>query len=124
MTLAAWCGHTNVVVELVKAGTKLDLQNKVQNYISRLLPHETYNDYNSTLDIKSVSVQQQKGRKDCGVFAVAYAVEVCLGRNPQYSVFDQTKMRPHLYKCLSQGVLKPFPRSTSESLLNNGHTDS
>ena len=84
MTLAAWCGHTHVVVELVKAGAKLDLQNMVQNYISRLLPHETYNDYNSTLEIKSVSVQQQKGRKDCRVFAVAYAVEVCLGRNPQF----------------------------------------
>ena len=30
---AAWRGHTNVVVKLVKAGAKLDLQNKVQNYI-------------------------------------------------------------------------------------------
>ena len=30
--LAVKNGHTNVVVELVKAGAKLDLQNKVQNY--------------------------------------------------------------------------------------------
>ena len=32
--LAAWHGHTDVVVELVKAGAMLDLQNKVQNCIS------------------------------------------------------------------------------------------
>ena len=40
LTRAASGGNTNVVVELVKAGTKLDLQNKVLNSISRLLPHE------------------------------------------------------------------------------------
>ena len=34
---------------------------------------------NSTLEICTVSVQQQKGSLDCGAFAVAYAVEVCLG---------------------------------------------
>ena len=37
LTLAAWGGHTNVVVELVKAGADLDLQNKVQNYIEPLI---------------------------------------------------------------------------------------
>ena len=40
MTLAAWGGHTNVVVEMVKAGADLDLQNKVKNYIGHLLPHK------------------------------------------------------------------------------------
>ncbi|CAI8050974.1 Putative ankyrin repeat protein MM_0045 [Geodia barretti] len=37
LTLAAWCGHTNFVVKLVKAGADLDLQNKVQNYIEPLI---------------------------------------------------------------------------------------
>ena len=73
-------------------------------------------DYNKELEIVNVSVQQQKGGKDCGVFAVAYALDVCLGKNPQYSVFDQTKMRSHLFECFSQGVLKPFPKGSSESL--------
>jgi ankyrin repeat protein len=27
--LAAWCGHTDIVVELVKAGANLDLQDNV-----------------------------------------------------------------------------------------------
>ena len=37
LTLAAWSGHTNFVVKLVKAGADLDLQNKVQNYIEPLI---------------------------------------------------------------------------------------
>lgn len=71
---------------------------------------------NSTLEIHTLSVQQQKGSLDCGVFAVAYAVEICLGRNPQYARFDQTRMRNHLYECLTEGVMKPFPRNKSETL--------
>ena len=61
---------------------------------------------NFTLEIRTVSVQQQKGSSDCGVFAVAYAVEVCLGRNPQYARFDQTRMRNHLYECLTGRYLR------------------
>ena len=81
---------------------------------------------NSTLEIRTVSVQQQKGSSDCGLVgavadcgldgAVVYAVEVCLGRNPQYARFDQTRMRNHLYECLTEGVMKPFPRSDYETL--------
>ena len=70
----------------------------------------------STLEIRTVSVQQQKGSLDCGLFAVAFAVEVCLGRNPQYAKLDQSKMRNHLYECLTERVMKPFPRSSSETL--------
>ena len=33
LTLAARCGQTSIVVELVKAGAKLDLQNKVWSHI-------------------------------------------------------------------------------------------
>ena len=40
LTLAARGGHTDIVVQLVKAGANFDQQNKVQNYISHLFPHE------------------------------------------------------------------------------------
>ena len=40
LTKAAWRGHNNVVVELVKAGAKLDLQNRVRNYISHSYPSQ------------------------------------------------------------------------------------
>ena len=75
-----------------------------------IVPH-----HESSLKISKLSVQQQKGYLDCGVFSIAYAVEVCLGRNPQYAFFDQRKMRQHLYLCLNQGVLKLFPRISGHS---------
>ena len=89
----------------------LSLNNSTILQISKI-----YRVLNSTLEIRAVSVQQQKGSIDCGIFAIAYAVEVCLGRNPQYARFDQTRMRNHLYECLTEGVMKPFPRCDTETL--------
>lgn len=61
--------------------------------------------HESSLKIRKLSIQQQKGSLDCGVFSSAYAVEVCMGRNV---LFDQEKMRQHLHICFSNGVLKIF----------------
>ena len=62
------------------------------------------------LQIKKLSVQQQKGVLDCGVFAIAFAVEVCQGRSPYTASFDQSRMRKHLHTYLQQGVLSSFPK--------------
>ena len=39
LTLAAWCGLTDVVVELVRAGANLDLQNEVRTAVKPLLKY-------------------------------------------------------------------------------------
>lgn len=65
----------------------------------------------SSLTIHRQSVQQQKGDVDCGLFAVAYATEVCLGRNPEEAMFLQSGMRSHLHRCISRGVMSSFPRA-------------
>ena len=65
------------------------------------------------LTIRKLGVQQQVGKMDCGLFAVAYAVEVCHGKNPAVTCFDQTKMRHHMYDCLCKGKLVPFPQVRS-----------
>ena len=64
----------------------------------------------SSLKIKNLSVQQQNGTIDCGLFAVAFAVEVCQGHNPSTVSFDQSQMRTHFYTCLQRGVLSSFPK--------------
>lgn len=64
----------------------------------------------STIDVHKLSVQQQKGVHDCGLFSVAYAMEICLGRNPQCAHFDQSKMRNHLFECLCEGTMTAFPK--------------
>ena len=42
-----------------------------------------------SLQVKRLSVQQQHGTLDCGVFSIAYAVEICSGRNPEEAHFNQ-----------------------------------
>ena len=70
-----------------------------------------------TLNIKILSVQQQQGTVDCGVFSIANSVEVCMGNNPEHISYDQAKMRKHLLECFTIGKLSPFPKSsTHESL--------
>ena len=71
----------------------------------------------SVLEIQKLSVQQQHGTIDCGLFSIAFAVEMCLGHNPQYASFDQKKMREHLYTCFRNGVITSFPSMSSSELL-------
>ena len=66
------------------------------------------------LNVHKLSVQQQEGTMDCGIFAVAFAVEVCVGNNVENVSFNQKKMRKHLYDCLSKGVMTPFPKMSSK----------
>ena len=67
-----------------------------------------------TLTIHTSSVQQQQGICDCGIFAIATAIEVCNGNNPERVQFNQKLMRGHLIKCLSQRKLTGFPKITCE----------
>ena len=69
----------------------------------------------NTLEIQRLPVQQQKGRHDCGVFAIAYMVEVCSGNNVETVSFNQIRMRTHLKICLESGVMSPFPKATRKA---------
>lgn len=63
----------------------------------------------SSLMIRRQSVQQQKGSVDCGLFSIAYAVEVCSGNSPEVAIFAQERMRQHVLHCLTKGSVQPFP---------------
>ena len=63
-----------------------------------------------TIRVRKECVQQQVGNTDCGCFAVAFATEVCQGRNPCTASFKQDVMRVHLYKCLQKGEILAFPQ--------------
>ena len=47
----------------------------------------------STLQINRLSVRQQVGIHDCGLFAIAYAVETCFRNDVQKSLINQKSMR-------------------------------
>lgn len=67
----------------------------------------------SELNLRRVSVQQQNGYHDCGLFSIANATEICMGHKPEEACFDQSKMRKHLFSCLSKEQMQPFPRISS-----------
>ena len=64
------------------------------------------------LTVRKVNVQQQRiGTQDCGLFAVAYATEICYGKDPAMATFEQSKMNNHLLQCLQEGKITRFPQT-------------
>ena len=52
---------------------------------------------------------QQTNGNDCGLFAIANAITLCLGLNPCDFNYKVREMRGHLIKCLENKELKMFP---------------
>ena len=66
----------------------------------------------SQLRITRLSVQQQKGLHDCGLFAVAYMIEELEGNCVEKVIFDQSRMREHFESCLQNNTMSVFPKSS------------
>ena len=54
-------------------------------------------------------ISTQTGSDDCGLFALAYAIEVCRGNNPANLVFKQDLMRNYFNNCLQSKKFSSFP---------------
>lgn len=54
-------------------------------------------------------VQEQTNDKDCGVFAIAFAVELVFEGDPSNKKFLVPQMRPHLLDMLNNRTLMTFP---------------
>ena len=54
-------------------------------------------------------MQQQKGGRDCGLFAIAIATALCFGIPPSHTEWDQGRMHKHLLRCFEGGKMEPFP---------------
>ena len=61
------------------------------------------------ITLNFIDVQKQRGTCDCGLFSMAFATCLANGCLPERQVFDQNKMRTHLYNCLRKGELTMFP---------------
>ncbi len=51
----------------------------------------------------------QTGASDCGLFATAFAVAPCAGKDPHICSYDQSQMRDHTIECLKKGEMTEFP---------------
>lgn len=64
----------------------------------------------SVIHVEIAPVHQQCGQLDCGLFAIAFATDLCHGVNPAVIAYDQVKMRDHLVACLQNMYFTSFPR--------------
>ena len=62
-----------------------------------------------SIKINVCNFSKQKGTNDCGLFAIAAAVFICLGFDSGSILFQQAKMRSHLLKCFENGLFTQFP---------------
>lgn len=68
----------------------------------------------STLEVEVRSVQQQLNSFDCGVFSVAFLLDVLDGNNEKTN-YNSEKMRCHFLSSLKNTFFSPFPKSTNRS---------
>ena len=67
-----------------------------------------------TIVVTIVPMQQQNGTLDCGLFSIAAAFNVAMGRSISSITFEQSLMRGHLEKCFIAGKFSSFPTSKSK----------
>ena len=60
---------------------------------------------------------RQKGSDDCGLFALAYAIEICQGKNPANLIYNQLLMRSHFNTCIKNDKFTNFPSMIQEKSL-------
>ena len=70
------------------------------------------------IEMYSVNMAQQIGSFDCGLFAIAYTVELCLKNNPANLQFDQSTMRAHYNNCLANRRFTSFQHSARDVVLD------
>ncbi len=59
--------------------------------------------------MRYINVQMKTGASDCGIFATAFAVTLCVGKDPHVCSYDQSQIIQHLYQCLKKGEMTEFP---------------
>ena len=59
-----------------------------------------------------ISVQQQDGVTECGVYCIANAYNAALGRSLSEVTYKKQEMRAHLEQCFEDEKLSPFPPAT------------
>ena len=70
------------------------------------------------IEVYSVNMAQQIGTYDCGLFAIAYAFELCIDKNPANLEFDQSTMRAHYNACLANRRFTSFKQTTRDTVLD------
>lgn len=68
-----------------------------------------YSHHSCALHVKAPQIQDDS--TDCGLFAIATAVNILNELDVNITMFDQAKMRDHLLECFESELITPFPTS-------------
>jgi hypothetical protein len=71
---------------------------------------QLYSPDGNSITLEVVDVQQQYGGSDCGLFAIAFAIDLLMGNDVSSIQYDQAKFRTHLRSCIDNRRITPFPR--------------
>ena len=74
---------------------------------------------NEMIRINHIDVQRQTGSNDCGLFAMAFAVTLCMNGDPHLFMYNQLGMRSHLYECFETSYISQFPPPPSHTRRTN-----
>ena len=104
-----WLTVTNIGAQgsaevLVYDSLYASISTSVQKQIAALL-HTS----NKEITVNIMEIQMQAGTCDCGLFAIATAMCLLTGNHPGGCLYKQAEMRKHLYECLKNGRMTPFP---------------
>ena len=105
-----WCvssslGGRVIIFDSIYYEIEPDLQKQLNEIYTNFAKEE-----NGNVLSEMPYIPKQKGSKDCALFCIAIAYELCSGNDVQKVEFDQDKLRSHLQNCFEQGKLRPFPR--------------
>ncbi|XP_011699658.1 PREDICTED: uncharacterized protein LOC105456969 [Wasmannia auropunctata] len=75
-------------------------------YLEKLYPFYTF----EKKSIQFPKVQEQSNKNDSGVFAIAFAVSLLFGLQPNTIMYDHSLMRQHLTQIFQSNKIEHFPR--------------
>ena len=86
-----------------------DSLNNVEFYLNTMKPAlKRLNEDKNRVVIFACDMHKQFGTDDCGLFALAYALSICMEKNPAKLIFQQISMRSHFNQVLKTGTLEQF----------------
>ena len=68
----------------------------------------------NSLKIQFSNVAMQTNSNDCGLYAIANATALAYGKDPTTQIYIPKLMRQHLFTCLENKHLTPFPTTNSK----------
>ena len=119
--------HTDNFIQIINVNNEhwvcvsniFSIENEVFLYDSALyksipesLKRNIYFLTNDDIQINLAHVQQQGNGSDCGLFALAFAMSLCLGKDPVQERYAPNLMRRHLFDCVIANKMAEFPQGT------------